>query len=68
MNPILDELEELKTLATGVEFPAAASAGDLLRRVSWLRSVAATALSDLSEEEFSEFHFELDALENALMA
>lgn len=68
MNPILTELEDLKTLATGVVSPSPASVGDLLRRVSWLRTVAASALSDLSEEEFSEFHFELDALEDALMA
>ena len=38
-----------------------------MRRVALLRSAAASALPDLTEEEFSELHFELDALEDAFM-
>ena len=47
--------------------PTASESAALMRRVALLRSAAASALPDLTEEEFSEFHFELDALEDAFM-
>lgn len=60
--------EYLTLRALASSRPTASESAALMRRVALLRSAAASALPDLTEEEFSEFHFELDALEDAFMA
>ena len=62
------EYLSLRTLALASSRPTASESAALMRRVALLRAAAASALPDLTEEEFSEFHFELDALEDAFMA
>ena len=66
------EYLSLRALALASSCPSsrltASESAALMRRVALLRSAAASDLPDLTEEEFSEFHFELDALEDALMS